>query len=453
MAAILELNDADLTLFQNGRAVYRSPAMAVVTDREILFGEAALRVSRIYPRQANQQYFSRLNGDPLPYPGPRARNHADLVYLHLRQLADWIEEDIVLAVPALLSAEQLGVLLGILQEAGIRVGGFVDSAVAAAAAVPLPAAPWHLDILLQRGALTELVVGNSVARQGFEEIPDCGLVRLLDSWIDVIADRFIRETRFDPLHAAATEQQLFNQVFDQVWSGTAAAELAFELTQGDHTRRVELSRQLLEDKGAQRFHAIVERVPAGAHLLLTARSANLPGLSRALKQAGLTFSVLPDGAVAAGCERHLAEIVPADGELRLVTRLPADLVPNTRAPATTVADAATTAPAPATAPMTAPMTAPAGGIPAAAETPANASAAPSDDELPTPTHALAGHRAVALHQAAPLFSVARHGPLVLLRPAAGLTLNETPVFRDTVLEVGDRIARDGQTYLVIHVET
>jgi hypothetical protein len=323
MTTILELNDADLTLYKDGRPIYRAPGIAVITDREILFGEPALRLARVFPRQANQQYFSRMSGDPLEHAAPRARSHADLVYLHLLELAGSIEEPIVLAVPGVLSAEQLGVLLGILQETGITVAGFVDSAVAAASAEALHADVWHLDVLLQRAVLTALTVDAQVSRRAIEEVAECGLARLVDGWVNVIADRFIRDTRFDPLHSAATEQQLYNQVFDLFWSGSTDRELAFELVQGDQARRVEISRALLEERGAERLRHIAELLPRGTPLLLTPRTAALPGLVPALQEARLAVTILAGDALARGCEANLRHIVPDGDELRLVTRLPA----------------------------------------------------------------------------------------------------------------------------------
>src|SRR5690606_20513229 len=116
---------------------------------------------------ANQQYFTRLNADPLPVPGPRARNHADLVYLHLKTFQPLIEAEggsVLLAVPGILSADQLGVLLGVLQEVGIRVSGFVDAAVAALSIHPLPERAFHLDVSLQRAVVTSVEAGTSVSK-------------------------------------------------------------------------------------------------------------------------------------------------------------------------------------------------------------------------------------------------------------------------------------------------
>ena len=87
MTSILELNDLELTLHKGSEVLYQSPAIAIVRNEELLFGEGAVRLARIHPQQANQQYFNRMNGDPLPQPIRTAANHADLVYLHLKEIA------------------------------------------------------------------------------------------------------------------------------------------------------------------------------------------------------------------------------------------------------------------------------------------------------------------------------------------------------------------------------
>ena len=121
MTTIIELNDLELSLHRGRETLYRAPAYASVRTEEVVFGDRAVRLARIHPQQANQQYLHRMNGDPLPQPVRTAANHADLVYLHLKELAALFQDEAVLAVPGTMSGDQLGILLGICQEAGIEV--------------------------------------------------------------------------------------------------------------------------------------------------------------------------------------------------------------------------------------------------------------------------------------------------------------------------------------------
>lgn len=409
MTCILELNDAAVTLYRGSEVLHRSPGVAVVLDDDVRFGEEALRMLRIHPRQSNQQYFTRLNADPLPVPGRRARNHADLVYLHLMTFKPLIEAqggDVLLAVPGILSTDQLGVLLGVIQEVGIRVAGFVDAAVAALSTRQVPSKAYHLDVMLQRAVVTAVEAGDSVAKSGAQEVPDCGLNRLLDAWINVIADRFVRETRFDPLHAAATEQQLFNQVYDWIEGGAEGADLVVEIVHADHTRRVELGRGVLEEKAEQRLRQLADALPRGAEVFLSARSARLPGLHRTLRELEIRATALDDDALPRGCLANLRHIVPEDGELRLVTRLPLG--------------AGRAEPAHAPVPV-----------------------------RPAPTHALLGHEARPLADAG--LPVRRDDGELFLDAVNGVHLNGVVLEKGHRLEAGDRVRLGERDYLIIRV--
>jgi len=342
-------------------------------------------------------------------------------------------------VPGILSPDQLGVLLGVLQEVGIGVSGFVDSAVAAVstAAIAPPAAVstqtspepcYYLDVMMQRTVVTALEVNAEVRKTSSQELPDCGLSRLLDGWINVIADRFVRETRFDPLHSAATEQQLFDQVYRWIDDGGSQSDLVLEIVHGDHTRRVELGRGLLEDKGEQRFRQLSDALPRAARVFVSARSMRLPGLLRALDDLHVKAQPLPADALPRGCVLNLALIVPENRELRLVTRLPhsgpaAEIDPS--------ADSVTAA------------------RPAATETPADA----DETADPAATHALLGGEAWPLDARELALPIRQQNGRVLLLAEPGLRLNGDDLADARALLPGDRVSRGEAEYLIIHVRS
>ncbi len=405
MSYVLELNDVELPLYRDDELIHRSPAIAIVRDQGMVFGEQALRLSRLHPQQTNQQYFSRLNADPLPNPVAKADNHADLVYLHLCELKPLIDGELILAVPGLWSADQLGVLLGIMQEAGIVVGGFVDSAVVVATTTKLPIEAYYLDIHLQRACITALTASDEVSRRTTEEVTTCGFASLLDGWVNVITGRFVQDTRFDPLHSAATEQQLYDQVYDWV-NGETGNEIGVEIIHEDHIRRVEVPRALLAEKAQQRFKYLRDVLPDGAHVLLSSRSAKLPGLQSGLTDAGYTTSVAAVDALANGCAKHIELIRSPVAELKLVTRLPHSLGESTVI---------------------------------------------EPEEL-APTHMLVGNSAVPI--------VGNDSPLdfqhkkqqVWLPAREGVLVNGQSVTHEILLNVGDEIAHGELSYRLIIVE-
>lgn len=420
MTAILEINDTELLLYQRGLRLYHAPAIAIAREDGLIFGEAALRLARIHPRQAHQQYLSRLSPDPLPHPTRDAANLADLIYHQLREVAALCDDDMVIAVPGTLSGEQLGVLLGIGQEAGLKVSGFVDAAVAAVSTCRAPEQVCYLDLYLQHVNITELTVNDEVQRTRAYEIRECGLSNLLDGWVNLIADRFVRETRFDPLVTADTEQQLYNQVYDWLMGGTLHADVAVEIQHADLRRKVEVPRVALEQKAAVRFARVLEALQGRQAVRLSARAARVPGLSACLREAGLLVEPLALDAVAAGCTSHLSRIRSSDGELRLITRLPTE---KSETGAEHAAVAATrTAASPASA---------------------------------APTHLLLGHHArpIAIVTEAPLEI---DSGAVWLQPDPArhslLKLNGSIVTGRVRVEPGDRIETPAGTFQAIRVE-
>ena len=325
---LLELNDAELGLYRDGTPIYRQPAIAHVGAKRCLFGLDALRMARLHPQQANQQYFARLNADPLPFPGTNATNHADLVYLHLLELknslAGGASAGLVAAVPGSLDTDQLGVLLGIAQEAGTDLRGFVNSAVLMASTTTLPAECWLLDLHLNRACLTQLRADTEVVAIETQELAGCGLLSCLDGWANLLADQFLQDTRFDPLHAAATEQQLYDQLYDWTEANrrhdAPEGDFAAEIHHDGHERRVRVPRHALRRKLNQRFQQLAQKLDDNMPLLLAPRTAALPELLPALAELGLSAQSLAEDAPHRGFASH-AETIAA-GPLTLVNRLP-----------------------------------------------------------------------------------------------------------------------------------
>ena len=317
MPLVLELNDAALSLHQDGRILYQQPAVAYLDGDSLSFGDAALKNARRHPQQANQQYLARLNADPLPNPGRQVANHADLVYRHLLELQPLAERPAIVAVPGFLAKEQLGVLLGIANEAGFEIRAFVDAALLMASAAQISPPAWLLDLHATRCCLTQLHGGEELSRGVVEPLTSAGLNSCLDGWANLAADRFVQDLRFDPLHTADTEQQLYDQL--RAWSQSGGqTDLALEIQYRGAVRRTQLSRAALQDKLAQRLAAAAEKVPADAQLLVAPRSAALPGLLAALRSLGRRPEALPEDALSRAADQHANAL----NELKLVTTLP-----------------------------------------------------------------------------------------------------------------------------------
>ncbi len=331
MTLLLELNDAELSLYRDGAPIYQQPAVAHVSDAGNRFGDEALKMTRLLPQQANQQYLSRLNADPLPVAGKQAANHADLVYQHLLELRPLVSEELVVAVPGTLTNDQLGVLLGIAQEAGVNIAGFVDTAVLMASAIELPANAWVLDLHQNLACLTELDVGDELRRRKAEALSGCGFMSCVDGWAQLLADRFVQDTRFDPLHAADTEQQLYDQIHAWSRGRDSGDDFTIEIMHNGHVRRAHVNRAALQSKLSQRFRLLAQKLPSSASVVVSPRSTALPGLLGALDDLDIKATTMEADALVTGFARH-AEML-SKGELRLVTQLPYEHVVREVAPA------------------------------------------------------------------------------------------------------------------------
>ena len=139
--------------------------------------------------------------------------------------------------------------------------------------------------------------------------------------MDAVADRFVENSRFDPLRIAATEQQVFEQVAAGIKSDQA--EFAIHLRHDDITRQVDVTRRTFAEKSEQRY-ALLARSIAPTMLAITERVRQLPGLAAYLQAAGHDILTLPGNAVAAAVAAHAERIVPAEaaGGAQLIASLP-----------------------------------------------------------------------------------------------------------------------------------
>ena len=323
---VLDLNDTELRIGRGGRALVSAPGYAVLADEAVLFGRDAIKQFRVNPRRATNQFWHRLSLDPLPARVGAVASHADLVYRHLRALTAEAEigpgDELIVAAPATTTNEQLSLLLGITEQIGVRVTGLVDAGLAGTASVDLPDRFVHLDVALHRATATRIENGEALARVGSSEIPELSLSALLDSWMGAVSDRFVRETRFDPLTSADTEQQIYNQIYEWLARGASDAVLAIELKHRASVRRVELASSGLLER-AQSLYRVADRALDGAPIVLSHRAAALPGLVDRLAQRGAAVTIATPTALFESVERHSRVIRSDPQALKLVTRLPA----------------------------------------------------------------------------------------------------------------------------------
>jgi hypothetical protein len=346
MTLALEVNDTGLVLAGAAGILAEEPGLAMLDGAAPETGLPAAARARLKPLFGENRYWQELSETALPRPTAAAATFAELAYAQLKSLAAEHAaggSEVLLAVPPWYRREQLGLLLGIVREAGLKGVGLVDAAVAASALQPVPATLLQLDMWLHRVVVSVLEHTGELRRSRFEILPQHGWLALQQAWLAMLAATFVKKTRFDPLHQARTEQLLCDGLPAWLESLRTQPAVAVEIEHGGARHAIEVS--------AAEFAAAAEPVYLGwmrvlqqlrpgsapLHLRMSQRFAALPGLGEYL--GGIRDSeivVLPRGAAALGALACELAIRREDAALALVQRLPVELqepVPRTPAAA------------------------------------------------------------------------------------------------------------------------
>jgi hypothetical protein len=328
----LKLVDTGLQFVSpRGKISRASPGLALIDGRRLEVGLDAEHNSRLNPRRLHSRFWQYLGTTPLGRPFPSYLRTADLAHAHLKSV--WEADggnagEVIVAVPGVYSDDQLALLLGIARELSVPIRGLIDAAVAAAADRELEPHVLHLDLHLHRAVLTELEHGEEIVRKNVRTDRRVGVLTLRDIWARTVAQTFVRATRFDPLHVAATEQALYGQLAGhlEVLAGKDSTEV--RISSGGRQHTVELDRSRIVDAAILSYDTLASLVNDHAHpdnttLLLSHRCAALPGLVAHLEEhTDSRVVVLHPAAAASGALAHADRIRSPDLALPLITRLP-----------------------------------------------------------------------------------------------------------------------------------
>jgi hypothetical protein len=335
----LELIDSGLLLArrrgETSEVLTEVPGIAFLGDDTTRTGEAALERIRLNPLLAHTNFWRGLSTEDLTRPSRLARTTADIAFAQAEQLLGPHKSDgesVLLAVPAGYSREQLPLLLGVINETGVRVSGLVDAALAACSLEPAPPRLLHLDLELHQAILTVLEYSggdrSGLKRSRYEIALRHGVLDLNQTVRQFIAETFIRKTRFDPLHEASTEQRLVGQVPTLLGQLHEQERTVVSMQFGDRPLEVEIERAqviaALEPHYVELLRLVQGARVAGMQieLRLSPRIAAFPGLLERLGTLrDCEIRVLPRGAAAFGTLQHEATISRPDS-LALVYHLP-----------------------------------------------------------------------------------------------------------------------------------
>jgi len=336
------LNDAAISVQKAERIVYREPGFALLDDDRLTTGTAALAQARLKPRRIQNSYWSRLQTEPLPDRRFRHLSTADIVSRQLEHIWQQASGDaLILAVPPYMSTAALSLLLGIAAEVRVPVAGMVDAAVAATRREYPGSVPVHVDLSLHSALLTRLNQPGLAQVDRSEVIEGCGLIALNDAWISQIAEAFVQQSRFDPLHTAETEQVLQDRLPDWLASAASGDSVRLEIEYRGILHEAELDSLEIIATAAPVYHRIVSslramyRADEAPALQLSDRAARMPGLADMLTaRVGGELYMLEPGATTRGLLARCQDLKPGSSAVTLVRKLPWDQAPVAAAAAT-----------------------------------------------------------------------------------------------------------------------
>lgn len=295
----LEISDAGIIaaagtparlLELDGQAT-QSPGFALPQKDGLLVGKEAEGKAHLFPRQILNRFWDQLDTEPLEQPAKYApQNHAEIVYHHLTRIWQAIQtngDEIVLVVPNFYDQQQLGLILGIAQELSMDVKGFVPMALAASPTACPGQMLMHLDIHLHRIEVIYLKQGEYLTIEDSAMTAGKGLIHLHRDWVETIAQEFVGSTRFDPLHLAASEQELYDRLPDVLSHLQHNPSMVFDMIDAGTAYSITLKRDLLAHKAEAIYEDVCRLVESMRNkhgkkesvltLQLSNRISRLPG--------------------------------------------------------------------------------------------------------------------------------------------------------------------------------
>lgn len=332
--AAAHVNDAGITVLDTKRTLYREPGFALLDDDQLITGNEAYAAARVKPRRIQHRYWSELVTTPLADQVFGHLSAADLVSRQLEQmwrpLASAYDKVIIVAPPTM-SNDNLGLLLGIASELKLPVSAMVDSAVAATRREYKNAVPVHIDMSLHATSLTRLGQNGRAQIERVEILESCGTYALFDAWIRVVAEAFVQQSRFDPLHTAQTEQMLLDRLGGWLVAACSNKTVKLAVEYGNLSHEAEIESLELIGAAAPIYQNIASKLRAlyraedTPAIQLSDRLARLPGLADMLKaRVGGEVFLLEPGATARGALARCRDLKDSANGIGLIRQLPWD---------------------------------------------------------------------------------------------------------------------------------
>ncbi len=211
---IIECYDSGVRICDHEKILADNASFALIeTSRHVTVGPAAQQQAHLRPREVSTTFWSDLSASSTT---KHVISNAELAFYHLQfvlQQANCSDQDAIVITPATFDKHHLGLLLGICEKLPIKVVGIVCNATLAVQGSIDNCKAVYLDLLQRNLVITELINNHSgVKLKTPSRVFDYGLQNFVQNCATYIADKFVVETRFDPLHTAKHEQHYFDKL-------------------------------------------------------------------------------------------------------------------------------------------------------------------------------------------------------------------------------------------------
>jgi hypothetical protein len=327
---VMELDDRALSLAREGRVLSSAPSVVFDGATGGLSGSSAWRELRRRPMSTSSRHLGSILTQRIS--STRAQ-HVLTAELRAR-LAEYpivAGDRVWIATPARVEATGLESILAVTRALDVPVDGFVDSATAVTAGLGPDRNAIVLELGLHHAAATAMDCEGGQARRRRTVLTERGgFLDLQQAWLDLISKAMVKRTRFDPLHDAATEQQLFDAMPALTAAAAQQGATSAVVIQGEERFEVPLTRDQFAQAAEPIYRSILALLhqlrPAGSSvdIVLPLQVLGLPGLRQHLEEfVGCTLVGVPDGFAAAAASLLDLPLGSADqGVVRMLRRLP-----------------------------------------------------------------------------------------------------------------------------------
>ncbi len=337
MTTLIELHDHNVRISSPQGLLGESPGFANTFEKPPVFGADALGLTRLHPQQSFNQFWFQLGLDPLVSKNKLFRHQADLAFGHLESITKQfeLEGETVFAVPSHYSAAQLATLLGLVKHCSINAAGLVDLALLAMAQLQEHQHALFMDVQLHQTVLTLVTKEQGeILREKVLPVPGTGLLSLQDAWANTITDAFIKQSRFDPLHNADTEQYIYSELENWLKTVVINKEILLEINNKGAIHQASLTLKNFEQRAQSIFNRVSQEIDGITStvtpIYTLERVSSLPGLQQAMPK----IVAVSNNAITENGFQHL-DLIKGSGEaLKLVSRLPVTLASTTTSEAT-----------------------------------------------------------------------------------------------------------------------